>query len=112
LCLIFHVFQFSCFIPGPTVCIFHFPRFSVFFFHIPGPRVWDSHFPNFLVFSQKSTSYSVHFSLSMFFRVFFLPYSRYYSLHVSFFMFFSFSHHILGHTVFVSHFPYFSGFSP
>ena len=27
--LIFHDFQFSCHIPGPTVCISHFSRFSV-----------------------------------------------------------------------------------
>ena len=27
LCLIFHVFQFSWHIPGPTVCVFHFLRF-------------------------------------------------------------------------------------
>jgi hypothetical protein len=32
--LIFRDFQFSRHIPGPTVCISHFPSFSMFFFSI------------------------------------------------------------------------------
>ena len=39
-------------------------------------------------------------------------YSRSNSMPFSFFNFFSVSHHILGHTVIVSHFPRFSVFSP
>ena len=68
-CLIFHVFRFSHHIPGPIVCVFHFPRFSVFspysrsyreyfsfstFFnvsrHIPGSAVYVAHFARFSVF--------------------------------------------------------------
>ena len=35
-----------------------------------------------------------------------------YCMHFSFFLFFSVSRHIAGHTIFVSHFPRFSVFSP
>ena len=66
---LFHVFQFSCRILAPTVCISHFPNFSVFFaiFHILqsvylifhvfqfsrpilGPSLYISHFPRLPVF--------------------------------------------------------------
>jgi hypothetical protein len=64
--LIFHLFQcFSLYI-HPTVCVSHFPLFSVF--------------------SPYSRSYRVHFSFSNFFSV---------------------SHHIPGHTVFVTLFSVF-----
>ena len=78
--LIFHVFQFSRHIPGPTVCFSQFGSFSVFliifqdihfssqFFHviqfsphIPGHRVFVSHFPCFSVSSPYSRYYSVFF---------------------------------------------------
>jgi hypothetical protein len=47
--LIFLVFQFSHHILGATVCVSHFPRFSVF--------------------SPQSRSYNVHLSFFMFFHV-------------------------------------------
>ena len=78
--LIFHVFQFSRHIPGPTVCFSQFGSFSVFliifqdihfssqFFHviqfsphIPGHRVFVSHFPCFSVSSPYSRYYNVFF---------------------------------------------------
>jgi hypothetical protein len=173
-------------IPGPTVCVSNFPRFSVFSpysrsysvhfsysmsfsvsCHIPGPTVFVYHSPHFSVFSPYSSSYNVHFSFSTFsvfvaiFQVlqcvcfifhFFQfsrhipaptvcishfpclsvsPYYRSYNVCVSFSTFFSFlaifhvlqcaflifhvfsvCHHITGPTVYVSHFPRFSVFSP
>ena len=84
----FHIFvcHFSCHITDPTLCMSHFPRFSVFspyarsysvhlsFFmflsisrHIPGPTMWVSHFPHLSVFSTYSRSYSVCASFSTFF---------------------------------------------
>ena len=71
--LFFHVFLCSRHSPDPTVCIFHFSRFSVFLaiiqvipclcliyhlfrfsHHIPSPTVCVSHFPRFSAFSQYS----------------------------------------------------------
>ena len=65
--LIFRDFQFSRHIPGPTVCIFHFSRFSVI--------------SSFFKSSSGCFSFSVNFSFS--------PYSRSYSVPFSFFTFFS-----------------------
>ena len=65
--LIFHVFQFSHHTAGPTVCISHFPCFSVFlaiFQILP----WFSHFPRLSVFLTYSRSYIACFSFSTFFR--------------------------------------------
>ena len=86
--LIFLVFQFSNHTPGPTVCISHFPRISVFL-HISGPTMFVSYFPRFSIFFPQSSSYSVNFSYLKFFTV---------------------SYHIPCTTVCVSHFTSFSLF--
>jgi len=86
--LIFKVSQFSNCIPGPTVCISHFPRFSVFLAYSRSYSVHFS-FSTFSIFLQYSRSYSVH---SYLFHVFqcFLPYFMSYSGCLSFSMFFRF----------------------
>ena len=128
--LIFHVFQrispysrsysvcvsfsrfshFSCHIPGPSVYIYLFSRFSVFptifqvlpceiliflvclfFRHITGPTVWVSNFPCFLGFL------AIFQVLPCLFLIFLVC---------------QFSQHIPDTTVHVSHFSRFSGFSP
>ena len=72
---LFHVFQFSCHIPAPTVCISHFLHFTVFFTifhslqcvylifhvfqfssHLLGHAVFVSPLPRFSVFSPYSRS--------------------------------------------------------
>jgi hypothetical protein len=149
LCLIFHVCKFSRHNPGPKVCIFlisrfslfltifqvvqcvsHFPSFSVilaiflvlpceflillvcqFYRHFPGHTVFVSHFPRLSVFSPQSRPYGVYFFIFHVFQ-YFLPYFRFYNVHFSFFMIFSVSHHIQGHTNFLSHFPRFSDLLP
>ena len=84
--LIFHDFQFSYHIPGPTVTFLSFPYFSVFLAifhvlkcvflifrdfqfsrHIPGPTVCISHFSRFSVISSFFKSSSGCFSFSMIF---------------------------------------------
>jgi hypothetical protein len=120
--VIFLVGQFSRHIT--TVCIYHFYFFSVSH-HIPGPTFCVSHFPRFSVFSPYPSSYSRHFSFSRFFTGFchipgqtvfvyhfqrfsvFSPYSRSYYVYISFFVLFCLSLHIPGYTVCVSHFPRF-----
>ena len=65
--LIFHVFRFSHHTAGPTVCISHFPCFSVFlaiFQILP----WFSHFPRLSVFLTYSRSYIACFSFSTCYR--------------------------------------------
>jgi hypothetical protein len=65
LCLIFHIFQFSHHIKGPTVCIFHFSRFLSTSRHIPGHLDFVSHFPCFSLFlalTQVPTVCIYHFS--------------------------------------------------
>ena len=89
LCLIFHIFQFSHQNPGPTVCIFHTSRFSLFLSY---PK-----------------SYSVCFLFSSFFSVFF-PQSSSYSVYFSYLKFFTVSYHIPCSIVCVSHFTRFSVF--
>jgi hypothetical protein len=83
--LIFLICPFSCHIPGPTVCVSHFPRFSAF--------------------SSYSWSYNVHFKFSRF-SVFLAIFQV---LQFVFFIFndFQFSRHIPGLTVYISHFPCF-----
>jgi len=145
----FTFFSVSSHILGPTVCVSHFERFSLFLAIF---QVLPSEFLIFLLckcffFSPYSRSYSVCVPFSTFFcflaiiqvlhcvflifHIFecFLPYSRSNSVCVSFstflsflaivqvyFVYFSFStffnvsSHILGPTVFVSHFPRFSVF--
>ena len=88
-----------------VLLIFHIFEFS---HHISGPTVYISHFSRFQCFSLYSWSYQVFFSI--FFFVSFLPYSISYSVYLLFFTFFSYSRHIPRHTVFVSHFPRFSVF--
>ena len=63
----------------------------------------------FSVLSIYSSSCSVNFSLFFHFLIL-LPYSRSYSVHFLFSTLFSFSRHILGPTVYVSHFTHFSVF--
>ena len=70
--LIIHAFQ--CFSPysrSYSVCFSFSMFFSGFFFfcHIPGPTVSVSLFPRFSVLSLYSRSYVVHFSFSTFFIV-------------------------------------------
>ena len=125
--LIFHVFQVSLHIPGPTMFIFHFPRFSVFR-QFPSPTMCNSHFPRFSGFFATFHVLQCSFLILQDFSIC-SPYSRSYSVHFLFLMSFSFSchvpdhtvlflifhvfqfsRHILGHTVCISHFPRFSVF--
>ena len=86
--LIFHVFQLSRHIPGPTMCVPHFPCFSVF--------------------SAKSRSYSVYFSFSTFLSIScHIPGQTVFVAH---FPPFQFSHHNPGPTVCISHYSLFSVF--
>jgi len=83
-------FSVSCHIPGPTVYISHFPRFSLFFFsYIPGPIVYFSHF---LMFFSFLAIFQVLAWAFLNFHVFqcFSPYSRSYSVCFSFSIFFNF----------------------
>jgi len=63
--LIFHVFQFSCHIPGPAVCISHFQLFQCSSPYFTSYSVCFS-FSKILRVSLFSTSYSMHFSFSCF----------------------------------------------
>ena len=101
LCIIIHVFQFSCHIPGPTVLISHFASFWVFLalFHVlqcvflfsmnsvfslnPGPNYCISHFSRFPVFLSIFHVLQCAFLISQIFECL-LPYSRSYSVHFSF----------------------------
>jgi len=108
LCLIFQVILCSLQIPGPTICISHFPPFSFFSHHILGPTVIISLFPLFFTVSWYISAHTVfvyhfpHFS-GYFFSIFqvlqctfhsfprfslFLPYSSSYSVHFTFSIFF------------------------
>jgi hypothetical protein len=111
LCLIFHVFLFFLHIPGPSMCISHFSRFSVFLniFHILQCAFLIFHV--FECFSPYSRSYSVCFSFCTFFSVFL---AIFHVLPCEFLIFLvcPFSRHILGPTLCVSHFPHISVFSP
>ena len=124
--LIFHDFQSSRHIPGPTncVCLFFNIIFSLlaicqvlhcafFIFHVfqyfsPYARsnsVFCLIFHVFSVFSPFSSFYSVHFSFSTFFRVF----AIFHLPHCVFLLFHDFqvTRHIQGPTVCISHFPCF-----
>ena len=68
--LICHDFQLSCHITCPTVDISKFSTFFSFPRHISRHTVCISHFPWFSVFSPFSRSYSVHFSFFSFFSDF------------------------------------------
>jgi hypothetical protein len=127
--LIFHVFQFSPHLPGPSVH-FSFSRFFRISRHILGRTMCISHFPCFSVFLAM---FHVIQCLCLIFKVFqylaifevlkcpflmfhiflyFSPYSRSSSVRFLFLTFFSFTDHVPDHTVFVSHFPCFSVLSP
>jgi len=102
LCFFFHIFQFSRRSLCPTVCIFHFPLFSVFSPYSMSYSVCVL-FSRFSVFSPFSRSYHVSFSFSflvrflatfqvlqsvfLLFHLFhcFSPYSRSYSVCLYFF---------------------------
>ena len=129
----YHVsFSISSFVSFLTIlqvlrCV-SFSTFPPFSSHIPGPTMWISHFPRFSVFSTYSRSYSVFVSFSMFYSVshhipgltvclslfprllVFLPYASSYSIHLSFFTFFSVSRHIPGPNIWDSHFHLLSVF--
>ena len=104
--LIFHDFQFSRHIPGPTVCISHFSRFSVI--------------SSFFKSSSGCFSFSMIFSFLGIFQVLqwtilnFPPFSVFLALFqvlkCVFLIFcdFQFSRHIPGPTVCISHFSRFS----
>ena len=107
-CFSFSKIVISRHIPGPTVCISHFPPFSVFLATMPVLHCVFLIFHVFQCFLPYFTSYSVCFSFSMIFstlaifqvlpcvfRIFhlfqcFLQYSRSYSVCVSFFSLFGF----------------------
>ena len=89
LCLIFQVLQFCRHYTSPTVCISHISRFSLFLtiFHV---LKCVSHFASFSMF------FTVFYVLTCVFLIFLIC---------------QFSHHILGPTMWVSHFPHWSVFS-
>jgi hypothetical protein len=124
-------FMFFWFLDLSKVLEFAFLIFYVFFsisLHIQNPKVSITHFSRFPFLLPYSRSCSVCVSFSTFFCIlskfqvlqykflifhefhYFLPYSRSYSEHFSVSTFFSVSCHIPAHTLFVSHFPRFSGF--
>ena len=124
-----HYFQFPGHTPGPTVCISHFPPFSVFraifhylqcvfliFYdfqfshHIPDSIVYIYHFPIFFSVSCLIPGPTVCVLYFPWISVY-LPYSRSNCVHL-FFTFFSFSRRYSFTIVCVSHFPWFSVFSP
>jgi len=129
--LIFHIFQFSLHTPGPTVCISHFPPFSLVFvlfyviqrlsliFHdfqfsrhtpgptvsiyIPGPTVFASHFPRFSVFSPGLKVCICKVSrFSGFLNIFHVQHCVFLIFHDV-----QISRHTPGPTVCISHFPSF-----
>ena len=127
----FDDFQCSMRTTGPTVCFSHFPVFSVFLdiFHVKAGFCLIFH-----VFFSFLAIFQVLQCTILIFYIFecFLPYSRSKSVCVSFSTFFQFSCHILrpamciyhffrffsvshrlpGHRVFVPHLPRLSVFSP
>ena len=108
LCTIFHIFQFSCHNPG-LLCVFLI--FYVFHCLKPYSRFLECAFLIFHVFEcflPYSRSNSVCVSFSTFLS--FLAIVQVYFVYFSFSTFFNVSSHILGPTVFVSHFPRFSVF--
>ena len=80
--LIFHVFQFSCHIPVPTVCLSHFPRFYCFSLYSRSKNVCVFFFLTFFSFFAIFQFLKCAFLI---FHVFecFSPYSRSYSVWVS-----------------------------
>jgi hypothetical protein len=123
--LLFQIGQFSCHIPGLSLCVSHFARFSVFIaiFHVLPCGFSSSSFFSFLVINKflecefliflvcqfsrhipGHTVFASHFPLLSIF----LPQSRSDSVYFSYFTCFSVYHHISGTTVYVSHFAYFS----
>ena len=128
MCLILHVFQFSCNTPGHTVGITQFSPFSVFlaiihvlpclfliFYdfnlscHTPVPRVCISHFPLFFSFLFII---QVLQCVCFIFHIFqcFSPYFTSYSVFFSFSMIFTSYCHTPGPRLCISHFPHFGVF--
>ena len=112
-----HVYQVSGHIPGPPVCISHFPNFSVLlaifqvlqcaflFFQVfqfshmfQGLPSMFFIFLFFQCFSPYSRTCTVHFTCSTFFS-FLPPYSGSYSVHFSFSRFFFFSTYFRSYSV-------------
>jgi hypothetical protein len=113
-CLIFIICHFSSHIPGPTVCVSHFPGFLTFLAifqvlhcvflilhvlsvscHISCPTMWVSHFHCFSVFSPYSRSYYVNFSFSFlvsFLTIFQVLQCAFLTFQVFLFLFFFFCH--------------------
>ena len=107
--LIFHIFEFSHHISGPTVYISHFSRFSVFlavFLVLPGI------FLNFLLCQFLAIFHFLQCTFVIF-HIFqlFSPYSTSYSVCFSFSTFFSFFRQNPGPTVCISHISHFHCFS-
>jgi hypothetical protein len=107
--LIFHDFQFSGHTPGPTLCISHFPLFSIVSRDITGPTVFISHFLLFFsflaIFQVLQCAFLIfhHFQCSS-------PYFTSYNVSFSFSNDFQFSCHDPGPTVCIFHFLPFSVF--
>ena len=118
-------FSISLHVPGPTLWVSHFARFSMilaifqvlpyefliflvsqFSQHIPGPRVCMPHFPRFFQLSDHTQGpkvYVPHFSrFSVFYAIFHVL-----QFVVLIFHDFHFSFHTPGSTVCISHFPLF-----
>ena len=108
--LILHLFQNPRYIPRPTMCVSHFTSFSVL---SPYCRSYSVHF-SFSTFFSFLSIIQVLKGVFLIFEIFqgFSPYFTSYGVHFSFSTFFSVSRHIPVHTVFLSHFPRFSVFSP
>ena len=110
------IFSFSSFVT--FLSIFQVLQCAIFIFqfisvsrHIPGHTVFVSHFPRFSVFSSKSRYYSMYFTI---FHVFhcFSPYFSSCSVCFWFCRFFSDFCHNSCPRMWVSHFPHLSVFSP
>ena len=130
--LVSHIPRFSVFSPYPKSYSFYvsFPMlfsfldiinilqcvyliFHVFECILPYSRSYIVCFSFTMIFSFLAIIQDLHCLFLIFFFFFwFSPNSGSYSVHFSFFTFLSVSRHILGQTVFVSHFPHVSVFSP
>ena len=108
-CFHFPHFNVSRHIPGSTLCVSHICFVLQVYRHIPGPTVCNSHFPPFSVFLAI---FPVKECLCLIFHVFsvFSPYSKSYTVHFSISMYFSVSYPIPDPKVSISHFPRFTIF--
>ena len=110
LCLIFNVFQISRH-TQVLQCVFSFFTFFTMSRHIPGPTVCVSHFARCSVFLAIFQVLACEFLIFSYCSIF-SPYYMLYSTHFSLSMIFSVSRLIPGPTVCISHFPHISVFSP